>query len=52
MVSAGSGLGLYIAKIVATANGCGLTYSASFRQHTDKEGKNVFSLRIRNTPVG
>ena len=48
MVAAGSGLGLYIAKIVSDANGCQLTYSGTSRQHTDEEGKNVFSLVITN----
>lgn len=50
ITSSGSGLGLYIAKIVADANGCELTYTATPRQNTDIEGINTFSLSVRDAP--
>lgn len=51
VATSGSGLGLYIAKIVAEANGCSLAYRVTTRQHDDEEGTNIFTLEIGEAPV-
>lgn len=48
--AAGAGLGLYIAKIVADANACSLSYWATTKRHDDTEGTNVFALDIKDAP--
>lgn len=46
LVSRGSGLGLYIASIVAKAHGMELKYECVSVDRNGKTGKNVFSCRI------
>lgn len=49
--SSGSGLGLYIAKIVAEANSCGIKYSVQEVDQSGKTGINVFTVNIRSLDV-
>ena len=51
VAASGSGLGLYIAKIVAEANGCSLGYTATTRQHDDTEGTNIFAVEVQDAPT-
>ena len=44
--SSGSGLGLYIAKLVADANDCEIVYKGVPRAGKPDEGKNIFSFRV------
>jgi signal transduction histidine kinase len=45
-VSSGSGLGLYIAKIVADANNCKLQYSARVFRGGAEDGANCFTVTV------